>query len=113
MCRWPPPPAARVAGIRTRAKTANGDADHGGADEAARERVGGTGGGGQGAGGAGDRGQDGDAEGGADLVAGHQEPEATPACEAGMPAIEVTETGTKTMPMPRPMATRPGSRSVA
>ena len=29
-------------------------------------------------------------------------PEATPACEAGMPAIEVTETGTNTMPTPRP-----------
>ena len=37
-------------------------------------------------------------------------PEATPACEAGMPAIEVTETGTKTMPMPRPIAEQTGKQ---
>ena len=42
-----------------------------------------------------------------------RKPEATPAWEAGMPAIEVTETGTKTMPTPRPSATRPGRMSVA
>ena len=35
-------------------------------------------------------------------------PEATPACEAGMPAIEVTETGTKTMPTPRPEGEQSG-----
>ena len=35
-----------------------------------------------------------------------RKPEATPAWEDGMPAIEVTDTGTKTMPTPIPW--RPG-----
>ena len=40
-------------------------------------------------------------------------PDATPACDGGIPVIEVTETGTNTMPTPSPSATMPGSRSVA
>ncbi len=40
-------------------------------------------------------------------------PEATPAWEDGMPAIEVTDTGTKTMPMPSPRAKSQGRMSLA
>ena len=42
-----------------------------------------------------------------------RKPEAMPACCGGMPAMAVTDTGTKTMPTPRPMVAMPGRMSVA
>ena len=110
MCRWPPPPAVRVAGIRTRATAAkatamtaapmnprenasaaplavvNAPALLATADRTATPRA---------------------APISCPVI---RKPEATPAWEAGMPAIEVTETGTKTMPMPRPIAEQAGKQ---
>ena len=113
MWRWPPPSVARVAGIRTSAKTATTAAmtaapmkprENASAAPAAVVSVPAV-------------------LATADRTATPRaapiscpvirNPEATPACEAGMPAIEVTETGTKTMPTPSPRADSPGRMSVA
>ena len=60
----------------------------------------------------GDRGEDGEAERGAELQEVLSSPAARPAWSAGTPALAAVVTPTNTAPSPIDMTARPGSRSV-
>jgi hypothetical protein len=85
ICMWRPPPATRLAGIRTSANTATATPMTAAPKKPREKASAAPAGGGQRSGTAGDRGQDRKSEGGADLMSGHEGPRSHTGVRGGDP----------------------------